>query len=334
MPDVEELKSRARRAEAAGDYRLALEAYRNALERERETTHADMMDPALRLRVGDLHFRLGEPDRALDAYLRASELYTEQGLIPNAIAVCNKVLGVYPDHVDTHRRLADLQLKIGLTADARNNLLRYMEEAVDRGRSAAAREAGRAFLEEEPDQQVAVAVAEMLAAEGRDERALSVLRRVWEVRTGLRQPAGRIEAFARQLDPDADLSEWTPVWPPPRRGPEEPAGDGEREERDAGRATEDVASGDTAGAPEATDGTEPVAGAPEAGAEAPEAHPRPAPSRREPGPGSAPEPGAGEAPRTAAALGEPRAEPGEREPREGPEQDDAAGRPPPPSRSR
>jgi tetratricopeptide (TPR) repeat protein len=232
MSDVEELKSRARRAEAAGDYRLALESYQEALERERETTDPDRMDPALRLRTADLHFRLGDPERALDAYLKASDLYARQGLIPNAIAVCNKVLGVYPDHVESHRILAELQLEIGLTADARNNLLHYLEEVAGRGRIDAALEAGQAFLDQEPDQEVAVAVAEMLAEEGRTGQAMQVLRGVWEERTGLRQPAGRIEACARRLDPEEDLSAWRPVWPPPRKEQKptreeagEPAGD-------------------------------------------------------------------------------------------------------------
>lgn len=217
MPDLEELKSRARRAEAAGDYRRALDCYSQALEREGGSTEAEMMDPALRLRVADLRFRLGEPDEALEAYRRAADLYARQGLVPNAIAVCNKVLGVFPDHVDSYRRLAELQLEIGLTADARNNLLRYLEAAAERGRVADAGEAAEAFLEIEADQEVAVAAAEILADEGRTDRALEVLRRTWEERTGLRQPAGRIEAFARELDAGVDLSEWKPVWPPPRK---------------------------------------------------------------------------------------------------------------------
>lgn len=255
MPDVEELKSRARRAEAAGDYRLALESYQEALERERETTDPDMMDPALRLRAADLHFRLGDPERALDAYLKASELYARQGLIPNAIAVCNKVLGIYPDHVESHRILADLQLEIGLTADARNNLLHYLEEVVGRGRTDAALEAGQAFLDQEPDQEVAVAVAEMLAEEGRTGRAVQVLRGVWEERTGLRQPAGRIEAFARRLDPEEDLSAWRPVWPPPRkeRKPTEKAAT-------AGPAGDEGSPGDD-GPPAAGDEGPPIAAA-------------------------------------------------------------------------
>lgn len=217
MPDLDELRRRARHAESAGEDQQALDLYREALRREREESSIHELDPGLYLRIADLQFRLGKPQAALDAYMQASEEYARQGLIPNAIAVCNKVLRIFPYRSECYRILAELQQEIGLVAEARDNLIRYLEAMREDDRIDAALSAARRFLETTPDQDVCVAVAALLSEQERRDEAMELLREVWEERTGLRQPAGRIEEVARELDPEVDLSGWTPTWPPRQR---------------------------------------------------------------------------------------------------------------------
>lgn len=215
MPEVEELKRRARRAESDGELREALEIYRDALRVELREGGDDAPDPGLVLRVADLHADLDERDDAVDAYRRAAERYAERDQGSNAVAVCRKVLRVYPDATSCHRVLAELQIEMGLMAEARESLMRYLEAAedgdVDVGRVLSS---ARSFLEEEPDQEVCLRAARILERDGRTGEALDLLQAVWEKRTGRRRPAGEIEAAARRLDPDADLRSWRPEWPP------------------------------------------------------------------------------------------------------------------------
>lgn len=215
MPEVDELKRRARRAESEGDLREALELYRSALRAERQGEDEGAPDPGLLLRIGDLEARLDDRDAAVDVYLRASERYAGRGQLTNAVAVCEKLLRAFPDEVEGYRILADLQSEIGLTAEARGNLIRYLD-AVEEGEGELGRavRAARSFLESDPDQEVAVRAARVLDGEGRTAEAIELLRRAWERRTGRRRPAGEIERLARRIDPDVDLGSWTPEWPP------------------------------------------------------------------------------------------------------------------------
>lgn len=195
MPQVDELKRRARRAESDGELREALELYREALRAEWSGEDGEGPDPRLFLRIGDLHARLEEPGPALDGHLDACERYADQGLLTDAVAVCKKVFRLYPD-----------------------------EGGVGAGRLERAVETARSLLESHPDQDLCLRTARLLDRAGRTDEAVDLLRRVWEKRTGRRRPAGDIERLARGLDPDVDFSSWTPEWPPvgvDAGGPEE-----------------------------------------------------------------------------------------------------------------
>lgn len=213
MAKIDELKSEARRAEARGEFDRATRLYLRAISAA-ETTDS-LPDPGLQVRVGDLEHRQGDPEAALEHYRRAVELYADQGLLTNAVAVCNKILRVFPDHHACHARLAELHLDMGLTADARSHVLRFDEladgEAGDGPEAAGSARAVahlRSYLERDPDQEVAVRLAARLEERGDEEEALEVLEEVARRRLRDGQAAGALEEKARALDPEVDTDAW------------------------------------------------------------------------------------------------------------------------------
>lgn len=201
MADANELKIQARREEAAGDYEQASRLYLEALSAMDEG--GNLSDPSLLVRVADLEYRQDDRESALDYYLQAVDEYADQGLITNAIAVCNKILRVFPDQVECHRRLADLHMAVGLTAEARQNLLRFAEEAWDPEAPGRVLEAMRSFLGRTPDQEVALEYASRLQEAGRDEEALDALESVWEERTRAGADVGALKRKAEKIHSEA-----------------------------------------------------------------------------------------------------------------------------------
>lgn len=208
MADANQFKIEARRKEASGDYAAASQLYQRALSAME--ANDSLPDPSLLVRVADLEYRQDERASALGYYHRAVEDYAEQGLITNAIAVCNKILRVFPDEITCYRRLADLHMDVGLVAEARQNMLRFVDQAWEEGKTDPAIEAMEELLARSPDQEIALKLATTLARLDRQEDALEVLARVWRERTRADADVEALERKARDLDPDVDLDEWLP----------------------------------------------------------------------------------------------------------------------------
>lgn len=204
--DPDHLKIQARRLEADGDYSEAKDLYLRALRAVEE--QQALADPSMLVRVADLEYREGHEDRALEYYERAVEKYSEEGLITNAIAVCNKVLRVYPEEHDFFRRLAMLHVEVGLVAEARQNLLQYVSSVWDLDRPDRALEGMREFLDRTPDQDTCLHMASFLSELGREEEALEVLRSVWRRRMERDEEVEALEWKAHKLEPTLDLDEW------------------------------------------------------------------------------------------------------------------------------
>lgn len=265
MTKIDELKSEARRAEARGELDRATRLYLQAITAA-ETTDA-LPDPGLRVRVGDLEHRQGDPEAALVHYREAAELYADQGLLTNAVAVCNKILRLFPDRHECHARLAEFHLDMGLTADARRHALQFDDVVAD-GEPDAAPGAGdepvaflRSYLEREPDEEVAVRLAGRLEARGDEEAALDALGEVARRRHREGQEVAGLERRARALDPDVDTEAWAAARPEVRDGGAEgtPAGTEPVDEPPAGagdlgeQGALDGLAGDEGGATDAGD---------------------------------------------------------------------------------
>jgi CRP-like cAMP-binding protein len=104
--DARALREEAAEATATGKYKRALAAY---LELEL----LEPRDAQWPKRAGETYRRLGNPKHAIEAFNRAAERYAQNGFLVQAIAVCKLVLQIDPQHVDTLRRLAQMNEQIG-----------------------------------------------------------------------------------------------------------------------------------------------------------------------------------------------------------------------------
>ena len=72
----------------------------------------------LRLKLGDLHLKNGDREKAIKEYLQTAELYAKGDLAARAIAIYKRVLSIDPGHVEAIRRMAALFLEEGFLGDA------------------------------------------------------------------------------------------------------------------------------------------------------------------------------------------------------------------------
>jgi tetratricopeptide (TPR) repeat protein len=125
---------------------------------------------------GDLLARMNRIDGAVSAYEEAVSAYERIGLYRNAIAICKKVLRTDASRKRTHGRLGDLYAKEGLTGDAVDHFLAYLDGAGDDA-------TGEEFIEvlervtqlagQRPE--VTLRVSDLLVRAGREEHAARIL---------------------------------------------------------------------------------------------------------------------------------------------------------------
>ncbi len=101
---VRKLKDRASRLYSHGRLKDALAAYGQVLEQ-------DPSELQCRLKIGDLHRRLGNTEAAVAAYWPVAQSYAADGLLLKAIAVCKLILGLDSDNADTQHLLMELHAK-------------------------------------------------------------------------------------------------------------------------------------------------------------------------------------------------------------------------------
>lgn len=105
MADAErKLKDQASQYLREGDLEEALRLYERAYE-------ADPSELRVRLRMGDIHRRLGDSEAAVSCYEEVAERYAEDGLLLKAIGVNKVILQLDARHTRTQARLADLNAR-------------------------------------------------------------------------------------------------------------------------------------------------------------------------------------------------------------------------------
>lgn len=173
MANAAKLRDQARAAENRGQWTEAVVLYRQILEEiEGEET-----DIALWNRVGDLHLRLGETERAVDAYERAVAGYMESGLYNNAIALCRKILRLVPGRGAVYLKLGQISAAAGFLADARQNFLEYAQRMKRAGNLDASFDALKEFADLSPDDtDVRKLLADQLLSHDRKDQAVEQLR--------------------------------------------------------------------------------------------------------------------------------------------------------------
>ena len=91
--NLDKLKDTARKYEQKEDWRRAIEVYLKAIQ-EFESGKDLHPDLSIYNRVGDLQLKVNDTAAAIRSYERAADLYTEQGFLNNAVALCGKILRI------------------------------------------------------------------------------------------------------------------------------------------------------------------------------------------------------------------------------------------------
>ncbi len=179
MSKSAQLKRKAAEFEQKRQYDRALATYAQAIEAAAGIP--EELDIPLYNRVGDLHLRLGELEKAVAYYETAVDLYAEGGFFNNAIALCNKVLRHAPDRSVIYYKLGKISAKKGFNSDAKQNFLEYAARMEKGGDISEAFRALKEFADLCPGQDdVRLMLAEQLARAGRTQEALEQLQIVYE----------------------------------------------------------------------------------------------------------------------------------------------------------
>src|SRR5256714_9026014 len=175
MSNVEKLKKKAAEFEQKKQFDKALEVYLQIIGHA-EAQANEEKDVTVYNRIGDLQLRLNKPDKAVEFYEQAVDLYTEGGYLNNAIALCNKILRHAPSRHQIYYKLGKISAKKGFNSDAKPNFLEYADRMHRAGRDSDAFKALQEFADLCPGQDdIRLMLADQLAKAGRNAEALEQL---------------------------------------------------------------------------------------------------------------------------------------------------------------
>ena len=176
--NLEKLKDTARKYEQKEDWRRAIDVYLKAIA-EFESGKEPHPDLSLYNRVGDLYIKVNDPAAAVRSYERAADLYTEQGFLNNAIALCGKILRINAGRVQTYYKLAQIHARKNMLLEAKRNLIEYLERMNHAGELDAAFEAVKVFADHFPaNQEIRMMLIDLLRAASREEEARAQVEKV------------------------------------------------------------------------------------------------------------------------------------------------------------
>jgi tetratricopeptide (TPR) repeat protein len=206
MSIVAKLKKEATDLEAKKQYDKALKVYVKLLgEFER---HPQEVDIALFNRVGDLQVKQGQVAEAMDTFEKGVDRYLEGGFIPNAIAMCSKILRQSPGRLTIYYKLGKASALKGLKKEARTNFLEYADRMEKGGKTDEAFRALKEFLELVPDEDdIRQMLADQLLKAKKVPDAIEQLQTLYERYSGDGNLA-KADAVAEKLkaiDPNIEL---------------------------------------------------------------------------------------------------------------------------------
>jgi tetratricopeptide (TPR) repeat protein len=176
--NLEKLKDTARKYEQKEDWRRAIDVYLKAIH-EFESGKDQHPDLSLYNRVGDLYMKVNDTAAAVRSYERAADLYTEQGFLNNAIALCGKILRVNPSRTQIYFKLAQIHARKNMVVDAKRHLIEYLERMNRGGQLDDAFHAVKVFADQfSSNQEIRLMLIELLRAASRDEEAKEQLEKL------------------------------------------------------------------------------------------------------------------------------------------------------------
>ncbi|HET6230156.1 MAG TPA: tetratricopeptide repeat protein [Longimicrobiaceae bacterium] len=205
MANNSKLREQARALEQRENWREAIALYRQVIE----NPDGEEVDIGLWNRLGDLHLRLNETERAVEAYEAAVNAYAEVALHNNAIALCRKILRLVPGRASVYLKLGQISAAKGFLADARQNFLEYAERMQRAGKLDASFAALKEFADLSPsDTDVRRLLADQLLSHGHPDESIEQLRILvgQAEEKGAEAVAEELREQIRSIDPNADTS--------------------------------------------------------------------------------------------------------------------------------
>ena len=164
-----EVVAAADRARTRGRVRAAIEGYREALA-------SDPSDPSINVKLAPLLARIGDVEGGVRCFRAAAERHLAAGFVDRAAAVCVNATTVFPLDAGFRLEAARLNVQRGRKADAAAVLVDGGRTLARARRRDAAASLLRRALEISPDHlDAALALAPLLAAEGRRGEARALL---------------------------------------------------------------------------------------------------------------------------------------------------------------
>jgi tetratricopeptide (TPR) repeat protein len=145
-----------------------------ALEDYQTLVKADPKDSNVRLKVGDLHLKLGRAQDAIDSYLRVAQQFTNEGFDAKAVALYKQITKLDEKRFEVHAQLGELYQRMGLTSEAMKAIQFAADGAHRAGDKDQALELLRRMAALDPSNTASrLKVAELLLAEGKTDDALA-----------------------------------------------------------------------------------------------------------------------------------------------------------------
>ncbi len=145
-----------------------------ALKEYRSLVDLDPRDTSARLKLGDIHLRLGDKDEAVAAYLKVAQQFMKDGFDPKAVALFKQIAKLAPDQLDIYVPLAELYQRLGLVAEAMSSLQTATEAFQKAGRKREALELLRKAAALDPTNTTSrLKIADLLRQQGMSDEALN-----------------------------------------------------------------------------------------------------------------------------------------------------------------
>jgi len=144
-----------------------------ALKEYQTLLQADPRDTNSRLKLGDIHLKLGQKDEAIAAYLKVAEQFMKDGFDAKAVALYKQITKIDANRSDVQVPLAELYQRLGLTSEAMAALQTAADAYHREGRKRDALELLRKMAQLDPTNTTSrMKIAELLRQAGLKDEAI------------------------------------------------------------------------------------------------------------------------------------------------------------------
>ncbi len=108
------------------------------LEQALKMARREPANTKVRVKIAEIYQKMGEPEKAIDEYLKTAEIFSKKDLWPQAMAVYKRILKIDPSQEEVNRCVSEIYHRLGFLGDAfsqYNVLLRHYHNSGDTEKS-------------------------------------------------------------------------------------------------------------------------------------------------------------------------------------------------------